>query len=141
MNRLAGLVDRRARGIAAADRVDEVVHRRLAAAVFDDDIDDPKVAHLLSAVDLAAEDQLLSTRTPDLPRQEGKRPHAGEQIEQDLRQAELGTLLSDDQIVCQRRFETAAESIALDERNADKWPVDIYGTRILDINTSDRIRE
>ena len=87
--------------------------------------------HLGGGIDLAAEDHLLRHRGADLAGEEAERAHAGEEAEQAFRQAELGAVLGDDEIVGQRAFEAAAERIALDEGDRDDRQVHLDRTLVL----------
>src|SRR5262249_12528370 len=85
---------------------------------------------LLGAIELAAHDDALGEARRDAACQKSVSTHAGEEVEKDLRQAEFGAALGDDDIGRQRRLETAAEGIALYQRHRDDRQIEAEAGRV-----------
>lgn len=82
------------------------------------DVDQPHFLELAGGVEVALQHDLLGQARADALAQEGVGAHAGEQVEQHLRQAHQHAFLGDDGVATQRSFEAAAQCIALDQGDA-----------------------
>src|SRR5262249_28332901 len=80
------------RAVVPTTLCDVLVHRLFALAVFGEHVDETHLVQFGGAIDAAAQHHLLGPSRIELARQQAVGAHAGEQVEQDLRQTELGTL-------------------------------------------------
>ncbi len=80
-------------------------------------MDDAEFVHLLGGVDRSVEDHPLGLGRAQAAGEEAVRPHAGEQAEARLRQAEAGPPLGHHDVERQQRLEAAAQGVPL--RQAD----------------------
>src|SRR5205814_1389593 len=90
---------------------------------------------LVGGQHLAGEHQLFRGAAADAPGEQAVRPHAGKQVEEDLREAEQSALLGDDDVGRKRAFEAAAKGVALHQRDAgEAWAEKALATRVLHVN-------
>ena len=68
--------------------------------------------HFLAGTDATAGDDLFGQPAANATGDQVPGAHAGKEVEQHLGQAELGTLLGDDDVARQRRFHAAAQRLA-----------------------------
>ena len=96
---------------------DEVLDGVLAVPVLDHEVDQSQFVHAAGGHQLAAHDDALGDVRAQAPDQEAVGAHAGDQVEQHLGQAELGALLGDHDVARDRRLESAAQRVALHQRD------------------------
>jgi hypothetical protein len=99
--------------------VDVVAHRGLALAGLGQHVHDAHRVQLLGRVEAAGHDHLLRLHLADPAGQEAVGAHAGEEVEEDLGQAELHLPLGHDDVEGQRAFEAAAQRVTLHQRDGD----------------------
>ena len=128
---LPGLDDGLPRRTGALALTNKIVNGSYAIAVFGDSVDDPDFMKFLRTIDASAQDHSLSPRGIEPARQKTVCAHAGEEIEKNLRQAELSAFLGDDDVVGQRRLESPAERITLNQGNRTNGQVVIDRPPIL----------
>ena len=122
---LAHAIHRRTRVRDAVVAADDLVHGGDAFALRDEHVDDADLVQLVARVDGAVEHHLLGELRADALAEERVRAHAGEEIEQDFGEAHADALLGDDRLARQRRFEAAAERVALNERDRMRVAVEV----------------
>jgi len=105
--------------------------RGLAFAVARDDVDHAHFVQRLGRQHPAGHDQLLGGTHSDAPGEQAVRTHAREQVEQDLRKAELRTFFGNDDVRGQCGLEAAAEGVTLHERDGRQAAaVEILDSRV-----------
>ena len=87
-------------------------------------MNDPKVIELFCTIAATAQDHLLGASRAEPAREKAMRAHAWKKAEIGFRQAEIGAAFGDDDVERQKRFESAAERIALDEPDRDDRPIE-----------------
>ena len=109
-----GSQHRLSRVTCAAVFAHEFMHGVHPGPVFGKPIHHADFVQFLGRVDLAAENDPFGVDRVETARKETEGAHAGEHVEQNLRESEAGAALRNDHVMRQRHFESAAESIALD---------------------------
>src|SRR5712691_1224015 len=130
----ANLADAAVRAMTPGVARDVMADDVFALAVFGDHVDEAHFMKLVRAVNAAAQDQAFGPCRVELARQQTVGPHSGKQVEQDLGKTQFRTLLRDDDIAGQHGFETAAESVPLDERDRHDREIERSGVVIDDLD-------